>query len=68
MSGLLTAGTVIEHLFPLFHQPGIADMALFGLIQFFFLPAGSYGQEAARASRFCGSMSGETANKGTGDN
>ena len=68
MTAFLTAGTVVEHLFPLIQEPRIADVALLGLLQFLFLPGGCYGQEAARASRFCGAMFGETVNKGTGGN
>ena len=66
MPGFLMIGTVLEHLFPLIQEPRIANVELFGLFQFFFPLGGCHSQRAARANRFCGSMSGETANEHTG--
>lgn len=66
MSGFPTPGIALKHLFPLLQEPRIADVALFGLVQFLFTLGGCHGQGAARAGRFRGSMTGGTANKGAG--
>lgn len=58
---------MLEHLFPLFQEPRLADVALFRLVQFFFVPGRSYGEKAARADRLRTSMPGGTANKGAGN-
>lgn len=58
---------MLEHLLPLLQEPRFTDVALLGLVQFFFVPGGTYGEKASRAGRFYGSMPNRTANKGAGN-
>lgn len=66
MPSFPTTGSVFKHLIPLLQEPRVANVALFGLVQFFFAPGGCYGQRAARAGGFRGSMPDGTAIKVTG--
>lgn len=63
MPSFPTIGSMFKHLIPLLQEPRVANVALFRLVQFLFAFGGGYGQGAARAGGFRGSMTNGTTNK-----